>query len=135
MIMPSVKGSSSSLIVAVDFEGTLPKGTRLCSQRCVHPKPLFGTTSEGLEEARFISSFVVVSVLVVSSGIVGNDCTLRLAVLRFSLCTLSVNSENPRNGLKGDVGLEFSDITEGGDVKDAGARTVNDRSPLVKFDA
>ena len=89
-----------------------------------------------LEEAEFISSFVVASVLVVSSGIEGNDCTLRLAVvLRFSLCTLSVNSENPRNGLTGEVGVEFRDTTDGGDVKDAGARAVNDRSSGVKFDA
>lgn len=97
MIMPSVKGSSSSLIVAVDFEGThlmhlesrillsiyngkpipeahwillldvYPKGTRLCSQRCVQPKPLFGTTSEGLEDSPFVFSVLV------SSGIGGND--------------------------------------------------------------
>jgi hypothetical protein len=128
--MPSVKGSSSSLIVAVDFEGTHPKGTRLCSQRCVQPKPLFGTTSEGLED----SPFVLFSVLV-SSGIGGNDCCLRTVVLRFSFCTLSVKSENPRNGLIGVVGVEFRDTTVGGDVKDAGARTVKDRSSEVKFDA
>lgn len=106
-----------------------PNGTRLCSQRCVQPKPLFGTTSEGLEDSPFVFSVLV------SSGIGGNDCCLRVVMLRFSLCTLSVNSENPRNGLRGDVGVEFRDTTDGGDVKDAGARTVKDRSSDVKFDA
>ena len=73
--------------------------------------------------------------VLVSSGIEGNDCTLRVVVLRFSVCTLSVNSENPRNGLIGEVGVEFKDTTDGGDVKDAGARTVKDRSSDVKLDA
>lgn len=39
------------------------------------------------------------------------------------------------NGLRGDVGVEFRDTIDGGDVKDAGARTVRDRSSDVKFDA
>lgn len=73
--------------------------------------------------------------VLVSSGIGGSECSLCIVVLRFSLCTLSVNSENPRNGLKGEVGVEFRDTTDGGDVKDAGARTVSDRSSDVKFDA
>lgn len=46
-----------------------------------------------------------------------------------------MNSENPKNGLKGELGVEFKDTTEGGDVKDAGARTIRDRSSDVKFDA
>lgn len=45
-----------------------------------------------------------------------------------------MNSENP-NGIIRDVGVEFRDTTDGGYVKDAGARTVKDRSSGVKFNA
>lgn len=52
-----------------------------------------------------------------------------------SLFNLSVNSEEPRKGLSGDVGEELNDNTEGGEVKEPGARTVIVKSSEVKFDA
>lgn len=44
-------------------------------------------------------------------------------------------SEEPTNGLIGDVGEEFKDTTDGGDIKEAGAKTVIVRSSDVKFEA
>ena len=38
-------------------------------------------------------------------------------------------------GVNGLVGEEFKDMIDGGEVNDAGARTVNVRSLLVKFEA
>lgn len=49
-------------------------------------------------------------------------------MLRLSPLTLPVNSGKPTNGLIGEAGEEFNEMTEGGEVNDAGARTVNVRS-------
>lgn len=54
---------------------------------------------------------------------------------RLSPLNLSVNSGKTTNGLIGDAGEEFNETTEGGEVNDAGARTVNVRSSDVKFEA
>ena len=52
-----------------------------------------------------------------------------------TLLAFPANSEEPTNGLIGDVGEEFKDTTDGGEVKEAGARTVIVRSSGVKFEA
>lgn len=49
--------------------------------------------------------------------------------------TAAGNSETLINGLAGDDGDELNDNTEGGEVNEAGARTVNVRSSDVKFEA
>ena len=57
------------------------------------------------------------------------------ALLCLTLLAFPANSEKPTNGLIGDVGEEFKDTTDGGEVKEAGARTVIVRSSGVKFEA
>lgn len=44
-----------------------------------------------------------------------------------------MNSGNPAIALTGDSGAEFNEMTEGGAVKEAGARMVKLRSSFDKF--
>lgn len=83
-----------------------PSGTLLWSHRCVQLTPELGMTSSFVETVWGLpSSFI-----------------------------LPKNSVKPIKGLIGVAG-ELSETTEGGEVKDAGASTVNVRSSDVKFEA
>lgn len=107
-----------------------PSGTLLWSHRCVQHKPLLGMASD-----------------------IGEACSLKEAgqtpPLPFcfwfsdersgelSLCIvglLPVNSGKPTNGLIGEEGEEFKETTEGGEVNEAGARTVRVRSSDIRFE-
>ena len=65
----------------------------------------------------------------------GAELSLGSAVACLSPPIFPQNSENPRHGLIGEDGAEFKVINEGGEVNDAGARTVKVRSSGVKFEA
>jgi hypothetical protein len=114
-----------------------PNGTLLCSHRCVQPRPVLGTTSEvgeacSLKETdRTPTSPFCFRV----SDKRGAELSLCTALACLSPLTLPVNSENPTNGLNGVDGEEFKDTTVGGEVNEAGARTVKVRSSEVKFEA
>ena len=54
---------------------------------------------------------------------------------RLSPLAFPVNSGKSTKGLIGEVGEEFNETTEGGEVKEAGASTVKVRSSDVKFEA
>ena len=114
-----------------------PNGTLLCSHRCEQPRPVLGTTSD-VGEARSLketdrappSLFCFCE-----SDKRGADPGLCIALPRRSALAFPVNSENPTNGLIGVDGEEFKDTTVGGEVNEAGARTVKVRSSEVKFEA
>lgn len=150
--MPSVNGSNSSLIVAVDREGThlmqtkhvviiwiitiirhekedkkrwthYPNGTLLCNHKWVHPKSFRGRTSV----METVCSWGPPSPCLWFSDSVEPKLNLGTPVLCLSI--------EPIKGLSGDAGDEFNDTTEGGELNEAGAKTVNVRSSDVKFEA
>jgi hypothetical protein len=76
----------------------------------------------------------------------GEDCSIisEVVVTEVSACTaeqyfspviIPVDSGKPTNELIGVVGEELKDPTDGGEVNEAGARTVRVRSSDVKFEA
>lgn len=141
VIMPSVSGSSSSLMVAVDWAGThlkhqcevlpfvysqfetilqkmmhYPSGTLLCSHRWVHPSPEVGMKSAiGVNCSLREVNLAPASPFCFSfSDTVGTELSLCIALLCLSLLAFPASSEKPTNGLIGDVGEEFKDTTDGG---------------------
>lgn len=160
--MPSVKGSSSSLMVAVECEGThlmqttvnlnnlcnnkfkmkekkvvnYPNGILLCNHKCVQPKPVFGMTSDTVEDclSSNIDRTPPSPFCFRFSDARGAELSSCGALPHRSSFTFPANSENPRKGLKGDDGVAFKDTTVG-EADDVGARTVKVRSLDVKFDA
>lgn len=160
--MPSVKGSSSSLMVAVDWAGThltqpqmslfsvqtvcekekeqkkgawhYPNGTLLWSHRCVQPKSLLEMTSDIGEDCSLKETEWTILPLCFGFSGGGKELSLCFTAPCLSPFTWPVDSDKLTNGFIGDLG-ELKDPTEGGEVNEAGARTVIVRSSDVKFDA
>jgi hypothetical protein len=137
--MPSVNGSSSSLTVFVERDGTHPSGTVLCNHRCVQAELL----SAMMSAAEIFCSFRVRGVIpvILSIGLTegkGIDCNLGKAAKPPSsvsnIPVLPFPSEKFTYELiHGVEGVEFIDTTDGGDAIEAGARTVKFRLSSVKF--
>ena len=110
-----------------------PSGTVLCNHKCVQPKPVLGMTSEAETVCSVRETDLPSTLSFWLSSTIGKELSLCTPLLRLSPLTLAVKSAKPMNGLIGVDGAEFRDTTDGGDIDDAGARTVKLRSSDVKF--
>lgn len=113
-----------------------PNGTLLWSHKCEQPIALGMISDMGddcsLKETDPRPESILCFRFSVTEGI---DLGLSNDVTYFSLPILPATSFKTMYGLMGDDGEEFNEITDGGEVDEAGARTVMVRSSDVKFEA
>ena len=112
-----------------------PNGTLLWSQRCVQPKPVPGMTSdfEAAWSLKENDRALLLPFCFWFPEEAGAELCLWTAEERLSPLTFSVKSGNPEKWLTGEDGEEFKETTDGGEVNEAGARTVKVRSSDVRF--